>query len=793
MRRYLARSTGIFLIFGACFPAHAAPVADGTGTTAPQKVRDGTAQDRKAPRKAATPPASRTVRNMETIQVNAALRAAHSAITEITRKDMDQFVPGTSPLKIIGNLPGANFVSNDPLGLDIYSKSLYVRGFNQSELGATLDGIPLGDQSYNKYNGLDINAAISPDNIGHMNLSQGGGDVTLPSTSELGAGMEFYSADPADKAGGTISQMFGSYSSYRTFIKGDTGVLNSSGTKAYVSYLRVDGDKWKGYGDQFNQQVNAKLVQPIGENSSLSAYFNWSDLAQWEYQDLSLELLHKVGQRLDNYAPNTQAAYLAAQNIFPASFAGLSDPQDAAYLNGGQTELDYLGGLTADLDMGHHIRWKTTFYGHSGQEQSTWTTPYVASPNGAPLAFMDIPENIRRFGFTSEMTHTYGHNVLRSGVWFENNSYNIGRDYYPEPLLGQGAPVSAIGPADTYGPAFARVWAMSFNTNTFQYNLTDTYHILPGLAITGGFKSLLVTTSGGADYNNPTYTHVAQLPNGSVTSAAAFLPHVNIDWHFLQHHELYFDMAENMRAFTYEGYQSGSVASLWGVKNQAAFDIARKTIQPERNWTWVVGYRYSTHLLSASVDAYRSNFSNRLGLMASGSLVNSTSTVGNLGGVTMNGVDADLVLRPFRNLVIDNNVSYNHSTYDNDIVSAGVVYGLEGKKLPAYPQFMYKSSIAYTYHGATVHFDASYISQRYLSYLNDTSVPGYWLTGAGARYNFGNHSVFRDLTIGFDVYNLMNTPYIATVGEQGFPLTGDRQSLLPGSPRQFFGTISSRF
>ncbi|WP_246400708.1 TonB-dependent receptor domain-containing protein [Gluconacetobacter dulcium] len=751
------------------------------------------AHPRQKPHAGSEHPHTDSAAKNESVMVTAALRAAHSAITDVSRKDMEKFVAGTSPLKILGSLTGANFVSNDPLGLDIYSKSFYVRGFNQSQLGATLDGIPLGDQSYNKYNGLDVNSAITQDNIARMNLSQGGGDVTLPSTSELGGAMEFYSADPADKAGGIISQMFGSYNSYRTYVKGDTGTFTRFGTKAYISYMRVDGDKWKGYGDQFTQQVNAKIVQPIGDNSSIKAFFNWSDLAQYEYQDLSLELLHKVGQRLDNYAPDYRTAYLAAQGIYPASFASLSDPADAAYYNGGQAERDYLGGLTLDFDMGHHIRWKTLFYGHGSQEYSTWANPYVASPTGAPLSFMAIPEQVRRLGFTTEMTHTYGNNVLRTGVWFENNAYNIGKYYYSEPVLGQGAPIGAVGPFNTYGGPFAQVWGMGFNTNTVQYHLTDTYHVLPGLAITGGFKSLVVTTAGGANENNTTYTHVDQLPNGSVTSSAAFLPHVNIDWHFLKNHEIYFDVAENMRAFTYEGYQSGSVPSLWGVKNQAAFDVARRTLHPERNWTYVVGYHYYGKVASASVDAYRSNFTNRLGLMASGSLVNPTSTVGNLGGVTMNGVDADVVIRPVRHLAIDNSISYNHSTYDNNITSAGVLYHLQGKKVPAYPQFMYKTSLIYSYHGLSAHFDANYISRRYLSYTNDTSVPGFWMTNIGARYSFGQQSIFRDLSVSFDVYNLLNTPYISTVGEQGFPLEGDRQSLLAGSPRQFFGSVSAKF
>ena len=55
---------------------------------------------------------------------------------------------GTSPLKAIEKLPGVNFQAADPFGAYEWSTRIVVRGFNQNQMGFTLDGIPLGDMSY---------------------------------------------------------------------------------------------------------------------------------------------------------------------------------------------------------------------------------------------------------------------------------------------------------------------------------------------------------------------------------------------------------------------------------------------------------------------------------------------------------------------------------------------------------------------------------------------------------------------------------------------------------------------
>lgn len=92
------------------------------------------------------------------------------------------------------------------------------------------------------------------------------------------------------------------------------------------------------------------------------------------------------------------------------------------------------------------------------------------------------------------------------------------------------------------------------------------------------------------------------------------------------------------------------------------------------------------------------------------------------------------------------------------------------------------------------------MSQRNLSYTGDTKVPSYWLANFRMGYTFGDmgkrfnsFGFMKNLKVDFSIYNLTNQFYVATMGENGFPLSGDYQSFLLSAPRQFFGSIRAEF
>ncbi|WP_317135229.1 TonB-dependent receptor [Nguyenibacter vanlangensis] len=767
-RKFLYAFVSSLAVLAALPAAHGAPVPV-------RKPKDkATASHAPKPRVHAVVAAS------ESLAVTANRNTSHGMEQTITRKALETFVPGTSVLQVLSaTTPGVSFASDDPFGLDTWANTFYIRGYTQSQLGITLDGIPLGDGQFINASGLDINQAVIQDNIGHVNMSQGGGALDVMSITNLGGALQYYTLDPRDRMGGDVSQTFGSNGTYRTFARFESGVLNRTGTKFSAAYARTDAGKWKGAGDQFEQQANFKVVQPLGTRGKVSGYFNYSEFDQYNYSDLSLEIIRKLGQRVDYYYPDYATAYKAALGQFPAGYDRLSDPEDASYYDGAQLQRNYLTGITTQYDLTDRLHFTNVLYDHQSGGDYEWTNPYVTSPSGAPMIQQVGHTAVTRLGATAALQYEIGNHTLHSGVWYEHVGYSWAQRYYSQPVLGQGAPRSGTGP---YDDPFATAYAMQFNTNTFQYYLEDSYRILQNLRAHAGFKSMLTTTAGGASYNNPTYTGQDTLPNGSLTTAGAFLPHVSLNWTFLGRNELFFDFAKNLRAYTYNTWQSGNA---WGVNEMPT------NLKPETSYNYEVGYRYNAKRLTVLVNLYHIDYRNRLATITVGSLVNAHNTYINVGNMDMWGADAGVTVRPLPGLEVFNSFSYNKSTYGRDVTSDGVTYPVAGKLEAGYPQWMYKANASYAFGDARLNFNVNYMSKRYISYVNDAAVSGYWLATLSANYRFRHVPHLETLEFNLGVYNLFNQQYVGGIG--GYSMSGDTQQLFAGAPRQIFGSLHARF
>ncbi len=89
--------------------------------------------------------------------------------------------------------------------------------------------------------------------------------------------------------------------------------------------------------------------------------------------------------------------------------------------------------------------------------------------------------------------------------------------------------------------------------------------------------------------------------------------------------------------------------------------------------------------------------------------------------------------------------------------------------------------------------NVAYMSKRYYSYENDVSVPGRALVDLSFGYRFSGDDLLDGFEVQANVSNLFDKKYVSTVGSAGFTASGDRQTLLPGSPRQFFITLRKQF
>jgi iron complex outermembrane receptor protein len=684
-------------------------------------------------------------------------------VQNITRKDLADALPGTSPLKVLDKLPGVSFQAADAFGAYEWSTRISVRGFSQGQLGFTLDGIPLGNMSYGNNNGLHISRAIIPENLRHVDLSQGSGAVGTASTSNLGGAVQFISSNPSEAPAMSVSQTFGSNSMRRTFARVDSGLL-ASGTKLSASAVRQHAQKWKGHGPQDLTQFNSKLLQGSGP-VQFSAFYNYADRSENDYQDLSLDMRDRLGWEWDNYAPDWERALQAARGIF----TGGVTTRDDAYYDARGLRKDHLAGATVEMENpSASLRLKASAYYHRNDGQGHWYTPYTASSAAVPVSIRTTEYGVRRRGVVSDLTWKTGIHSVNGGLWYEHNLHDLVRNYY-----------AVTGPDDTnrfLENPMLTAFRQQFLVHTTQFHLQDTMALMDNrLRINGGFKSISVAI-------DATSINAARAA-GTLKAAKPFLPQLGLNFDLDRDHELFASVSRNLRAFEAGVYGQFS-------QSQAAFDANGANLKPETSTSADLGLRFVRGSVAGSVALYKADFRDRiLSVATCAGVVGCPNTVVNVGQVSTKGLEAVASWSPLRHWTWFNSVTLNRSRYGSDYLDKGLPVAVSGKQVVDVPARLMHTELAYDDKRFFARLGGNYTAQRYYTFTNDGKVPAYTVWNLGAGIHRGG------LTLQVNVNNLANKRYFSTIGSNQFVASDPRglfQTMLTGAPREVFITVSGK-
>lgn len=724
-------------------------------------------------------PAFSPVKTMDAVSVVASGETRQ--VQKISIVDIQALPPGSSALKALDKLPGVNFQSSDPWGAYEWSTQITLHGFDQSRLGFTLDGIPLGAMSYAVTNGLQITRAITSDNLASVELAQGAGALGTASSSNLGGTVQFFSADPDSTAGARVSQTFGSDNTHRTFVRFDSGDYH--GFSSYLSYAHADTNKWKGYGDQKSDQLNLKSLFQWGDGNRVSLFVDSVRHKEYDYQDLSLTSQRVLGWNYDYLQPDWAQAVQIANAIYgkgpyPASLDGLPadyDKGDVNYYAGGGIRRDDLVGLSGMFNLGGSTVLNLGSYYHHNRGEGQWVTPYVASSATVPLAMRTTDYGLDRAGLTGSLQFSLGNNDIELGAWGENASTNQERNYFY--LSGQYTYLSNFYASEA---PFYRGFLQHYDTTTRMGYVEDTIHLMDDrLTVNFGGKALNTTTT--AQSMVPT-TALAQ---GKVKASSSFLPQAGVDYKLDGNQDIYASYSKNQAAYGFLPFS----------QSQASFDGGKATLKPEQSQTLEFGYRAKGETFEASADAYYTRFSNRLLAVSPCSAVQTCSSIlNNVGSVKSTGVDLAVIWKPVDHVRWLNTLSYDSSKYQDNYLNSGVV-ATKGKYVVGIPTWMYTSNVSYSVGAWSANLDGKYTGRRYITYLNDSQVPSYWLFSAGVNYDVGAVSMIKDVSLGLNVTNLLNKHYFASTGTNGYVASdpkGYNQTLQAGAPRQVFFTINAK-
>jgi iron complex outermembrane receptor protein len=721
-------------------------------------------------------------------------------VQEVTAQDIRSLTPGSSPIKAIEKLPSVNVQASDPFGNYEWSTRVTIRSFSQSQLGFNFDGIPLGDMSYGNYNGLHISRAISSENIGSVRVSQGAGAIGSQATNNLGGTIETFSMDPLDHLAGQANATYGSNNTLRGFVRLNVG--SPDGFRGYVSYGYGATDKYKGGGTQDQHIVNAKGILPVGEGQ-IDGWFSYSDRREQDYQDMSLDMLSRLGYGQDNtfgnYALAVQLADVAnnidnvnnttgaagpdgksditglapsnpaAGKIFPGKFTSLDD----AYYDASGLRKDTLAAVGYKTPLSESANFAIKSYYHHDKGMGLWATPYVPSPTGAPISIRTTEYDINRWGVFGSVDFVVADiNKVTVGGWYEHNKFNQARRFYA--LTSRTDPGRSFRDYPTN--AFATQWNFNYFTDTLQYYVEDSIN-LGQVKINVGWKGYQVKNRAEAIIKDV-------YPEGKFKTEDWFQPHVGAVLSANANTEIFVGFTQATRAFpTVNG-------SIWGT-TQAGFDAIKNTIKPESSDTYELGARYNDSHFNGVVGVYLVNFRDRLLGVASGpDILGSPSVLQNVGGVRSIGFEAAGDWKITKTVSLYGSYTYTDATYRDDVVDANGTVPLKGKTVVDAPKHMARGELSYDDGHFFARFALNYMSERYFTYLNDRSVPGRVLADATLGYRFGPDGRFE---IQGNASNLFDKQYVGTINSAGTGNSGDRQTLLVGAPQQFFATLKAGF
>ncbi|WP_395011815.1 TonB-dependent receptor [Undibacterium sp.] len=729
---------------------------------------------------------------------------------------LQSLLPGMNPLKGLHQLAGVNFQSADPWGNNEQNFSLFIHGFSAQQLGYTLDGIPLGDQQYGNYNGLSPQRAVISENLRNVRLSSGAGDLATASTSNLGGTIESFSSDPRIAEHWSLAQTLGSFGASRTYLRYDSGESTGSEPHSfYLSAIRHRARAWDFEGVQGGEQFNAKWIKHF-THAKLSAYYNFSDKTEPNEDSI----VRNVREQFVPYTrPTTYPDFAFAQAyLTPQGEPPRADGANYRNYFGVAQRRDHLAYLKLENQIGSNTQWVNQVYAHHDDGLGAVAGPIGVA--GLPALFkvyfptQDLKQTfggsgyavrtteygINRFGFISNWQQKLGAHQWQTGLWIERNRSSAYRRWY---ALDAAQPLSPY--QQPKNPLITQ-YGSEIDNQVVQFHAQDEWQLQPDLIVQAGFKSSLQFAEG----SFPMQPKVGAinggsiaLPEGNITTKKWFLPQLGVLWNMSPGDQIYVNLQKNLRQFITYGAVG---ASPWSLNNQSAFDLFKRTAEPETAIHFETGIRSRRQFsaqttaipgltaLDTQVSLYQVNFRNRLLQISPtpviSSIVNGNPILANVGGVKTQGIDIAATLQFGSRYSLFNALSYNRSTYLDDYFNGGNRVSTTGKQVPGSPAWLNKTMLKANWGEFEGQFTVDYVGKRYATFTNDLSVPAYFLMNVGMRYRlpFAWNGGINHL--GIQITNLANRRGTSTLVVGA---AAETFNTFPIAPRQIFFSLSSGY
>jgi len=677
--------------------------------------------------------------------------------TTLNKESIKLATPGLAPIQLLNKLPGVNATSGGSLGLYEYATQIYIRGFDKSQIGQVLDGIPLGGGL--TAGGAPANRFIDTENLQKINVSQGSADIASPSNSALGGTLTYTTIAPANKQALKFTQTLGSFNLDRSFVRYDTGLIGQD--KAYLSLSNTVFDKWRSKGRLKRQHGEFKDIYLFGD-SALTFKVTYNDRTDHDYLDVTQTAFKKYG-RFHGLNTNWTGNSKLDQNNYQG------------WTNG---RTDYLYSVKLDSMLADNIHYSVLPYYHYQNGWGRWNPPYTltinpttgvaTTPKVKPttnLSFRESTYRTNRYGVTASVDAQVGIHSLKAGFWVEDGIRKNGRNWY-----------HTINSQVSFMPDRSQLYYNQFQyrykTSSLMAYLQDTISLLDDhLNINLGVQSRRVKV----DYNALTNNRKKR-SNLTMTSQRYFLPKVGITYK-LGSGQFFASYADNFSALPDS------------IFTQSTFNTQLK---PEKSRNIDVGYRYNNGPTSFDVSFYNIDYRNKLETLtvATGNrFFGNVTKLSNVGGVKSQGVELSAGQQLGSYFNIYGTLTLNSSKYQQNIQTLKI----KGNQVIGQPKVMGTLDANYKNGAYGIDLTGKYVGKRFASRDNTESAPSYVDVDLHLGYNSKKKlGDLNDITVSFNVNNLLDKSYLSTIlgSNQGLNHGGGATYYL-GTPRNISMMVSA--
>ncbi len=603
----------------------------------------------------------------------------------------------------------------DPNGPGLMeSQGLSIRGFQNGEYNVTFDGIPWGDSNDFTQHSTSY---FMPQDIGQVTVDRGPGSARTLGNATFGGTLSVDSKDPDQQMS---VNPFLSVASFNTQIEGvrvDTGKLDRyGGTTAYFSAKNLSSDGYLTHAGLDRQNFFGKIVQPLGNDTTLTFASNLTRL----HQNVSIGATRA---QIDKYGANYGlSADPTSQSFYGYNYDNIT------------TDFEYLDLETRQGGWEIGDKLYTYGYRHRGYNGAD---PNGEQPNGTVYGPNNVPGQRMRMDYRSvgdilRLSHQLGPGDVHLGGWVDRQTNQ--RLQYEIDWSNGGAlnavPTSAA--IDRY---------MSDSLTDLQTYAEYQWHVTDKLDVTGGVKFVDFRRTLNAAVNQKT-----GLPINYAQTWKRELPSLDMHYAINDHWSAYAQWAK--------GFLAPNLNTFFTV------DPAQNRVVPEATTNEQIGTAWNTDGLTLSLDAYHIDFSNKI----ESRKIGTQTLFYNAGGAIYKGIEGEATVAVGGGFSLYGNASLNSAREK-----------ASGQWLPNAPDRTAALGVLFDRGPWSASLLDKYVGVRYGDSGQTQRLGGYATTDLAASYVFEHplHAV-RDATVSVKVGNLANNKHINALagytGQDGTPL-----------------------